>query len=70
MNSDFISELYVIDCFVSFLLDSSFGGPTSKGSKKKKKKKEKNCGMVNLIIDNIELKFFSNMVVISSNRKW
>ena len=37
LNSNFISELCVIDCSVSFLLDSCFGGPTSKGSKKKGK---------------------------------
>ena len=67
MNSDFISKVYVIDCFVSFLLDSCFGGPTLKGSKKKK---ANHFGMVNLIIDNIELKFFSNLVVISSSLKW
>ena len=36
LNSDFISELCVIDCFVSFLLDSCFGGPTSKAPKKKR----------------------------------
>ena len=37
LNFDFISKLYVIDYFVSFLLDSGFGGPTSKGSNKKGK---------------------------------
>jgi len=37
LNSDFISELYVIECFISLLLDSSFGSPTSVVSKKKGK---------------------------------
>ena len=34
------------------------------------KKKANHFGMVNFIIDNIELKFFSNLVVISSSLKW
>ena len=38
-----------------------------KGSQKKK---ANNFGMVNLIIDNIQLKFFSNLVAISSSLKW